>query len=76
VSVGVAGYRLGMTEKRVDDERVEERADELWPEEAAAGSDDPQQQAEQILRESDERIEDPEGTAAESVQTSTPDQRP
>ena len=59
-----------------DDERVRERADELWPEEHAAGSDDPDEQAQQILRESDERVEDPEGTGAESVQTSTPDQRP
>ncbi|HWI42433.1 MAG TPA: hypothetical protein VNS81_02360 [Nocardioides sp.] len=63
-----------MSEKR--DERVEERADQLWPEERAAGSDDPHAQAEAILRESDERVEDPEGTGAASVQTSTPDERP
>ncbi len=59
-----------------DQDRVERRADELWPEEQHAGSADPERQAEQILRESDERTEDPEGTGAESSQTSTPDQRP
>jgi hypothetical protein len=37
------------------DERVEQRAAELLPEEAAAGSDDPEAQAEAILAESDER---------------------
>lgn len=79
IGVPVDGYRAGMSEKQLDepaDERVEERADGLLPEEQAAGSDDPQEQAAQILRESDERTEDPEGTAAESVQTSTPDERP
>jgi hypothetical protein len=58
-----------------DPERVAERA-ELLPEESSATSDDPQAQAEQILRESDERTEDPERTGAESTQTSTPDERP
>ena len=38
-----------------DDGRVTERADELLPEEQAAGSDDPKAQAEAILQESDER---------------------
>ena len=51
-----------------DDERIESRA-ELLPEEQAAGSDDPEAQAEQILAESDERTDDPEGTRAESTQT-------
>ena len=51
-----------------DDDRVETRA-ELLPEELAAGSDDPQAQAEAILEESDERTDDPEGTQAESTQT-------
>ena len=37
------------------DERVEERAAELLPEERAAGSTDPEAQAEAILAESDER---------------------
>lgn len=47
----------------------EERRAELLPEEAAAGSDDPQGQAEAILADSDERTEDPEGTREESVQS-------
>ena len=50
------------------DPRVESRA-ELLPEEAAAGSDDAESQAEAILAESDERTEDPEGTREQSVQT-------
>ena len=37
------------------DERVQQRAAELLPEEAAAGSDDPVAQADAILTESDER---------------------
>lgn len=58
-----------------DDKHVDSRS-ELLPEEEAAGSEDPHDQAEQILRESAERTEDPEGTGAESPQTSTPDERP
>ena len=49
-------------------DRVDRRA-ELLPEERAAGSDNPREQAEEILEESDERTEDPEGTRAESEQT-------
>jgi hypothetical protein len=49
-------------------DRVERRA-ELLPEERAAGSDNPREQAEQILEESDERTHDPEGTGADSEQT-------
>jgi hypothetical protein len=41
------------------DPRVERRAGELNPEEQAAGSDDPQAQAEEILAESDERTDNP-----------------
>jgi hypothetical protein len=41
-----------------DDRRVEERAAELLPEETAAGSDDPEAQAEAILAESDIRQAD------------------
>ncbi len=63
-----------MTENPGKD-RVQSRS-ELLPEELAAGSEDPHDQAEQILRESDERTEDPERTGAESSQTSSPDQRP
>jgi hypothetical protein len=51
-----------------DDERIERRA-ELLPEEQTAGSDDAEAQAAQILEESDQRTEDPEGTRAESTQT-------
>jgi hypothetical protein len=49
-------------------ERIAERA-HLLPEEIAAGSDDPQAQAEAILAESDERTNDPEGTQERSSQT-------
>jgi len=58
-----------------DEDRVTSRA-ELLPEEVAAGSEDPQRQAEAILEESQQRTDDPEGTGAESEQTSTPDERP
>ena len=57
-----------------EEERVQRRA-ELLPEEQAAGSDDPHEQAREILEESDERTADPEGTAAESVQTADPGTR-
>ena len=56
-----------MTEPR-DEDRIQERA-ELLPEEAAAGSDDPEGQAEAILEDSDDRTEHPEETRHESVQT-------
>jgi len=56
-----------MSEPR-DDDRIESRA-ELLPEERAAGSDDPEEQAEAILQDSDERVDDPEGTRRESTQT-------
>lgn len=51
-----------------DHERIESRA-ELLPEEQAAGSDAPEEQAKAILEESDERTDDPEGTRHESHQT-------
>jgi formate dehydrogenase subunit gamma len=44
-----------------DQERVHHRADELLPEERAAGSDDPEAQAAAILADSDEREYDPDG---------------
>lgn len=50
-----------------DDHRAEHRA--LLPEEEAAGSDDPQAQAEVILADSDERTEHPEETKRRSTQT-------
>jgi hypothetical protein len=57
-----------MTEP-ANEARVERRAGDLLPEERAAGSDDPQLQAEAILAESDERTEHPEETRRESSQT-------
>lgn len=54
---------------RIDDrDRVEERA-LLLPEEIAAGSQDPQSQAEAILAESDRRRDEPEQTQQESPQS-------
>jgi hypothetical protein len=57
-----------MTEP-VDEARVERRASDLLPEEQAAGSDNPEEQAAAILAESDERTEHPEETRQESTQT-------
>lgn len=51
-----------------DENRIERRA-ELLPEERAAGSDNPDQQAKAILEESDDRTEHPEETRQESTQT-------
>ena len=62
-----AGTLRIMTEP-VDQDRIAERA-HLLPEEVAAGSDDPERQAEVILEESDRRTEEPEQTRHESVQT-------
>lgn len=56
-----------MTESPGED-RVERRA-ELLPEEVSAGSDDPAEQAEAILAESDERTDAPEETRRRSTQT-------
>lgn len=52
-----------------DEERVESRGHHLLPEEEAAGSDDPELQAEVILEDSDERTEHPAETQHESTQT-------
>lgn len=46
------------SDPEVPAENVASRAD-LLPEEAAVGSDDPLAQAEAILRESEERVQDP-----------------
>jgi hypothetical protein len=54
-----------------DEERIDSRS-ELLPEETSAGSDDPEAQAEAILQESDERVDDPEGTRRDSTQTPGP----
>lgn len=51
-----------------DADRIDERA-LLLPEEVAAGSDDPQAQAEAILAESDRRTAEPEATQQESPQS-------
>lgn len=58
-----------------EEDHIKSRA-ELLPEEVAAGSEDPEEQAEAILEESQDRTDDPLGTGADSEQTSTPDQRP
>ena len=58
-----------MSQSPEDAERIRRRAELLPEEESAGGSDDPEAQAAQILEESDERTEDPEGTRAESTQT-------
>lgn len=70
----IGGYRSGMS-NTPDEDHIKSRAD-LLPEETAAGSDDPEEQAEVILEESQNRTDDPADTGAESEQTSTPDQRP
>lgn len=57
-----------MTETEPDDPNIGDRA-HLLPEELAVGSDDPQEQAEEILHESAERTDDPEGTREDSSQT-------
>jgi hypothetical protein len=54
-----------------DEERAHQRADSV-PEESAAGADDAEQQAAAVLADSDERVEDPEGTRADSTQTLGP----
>jgi hypothetical protein len=56
-----------MTES-ADEARIDSRAD-LLPEEKAVGSDNPHDQAEAILAESDERTQDPEGTRHDYTQT-------
>ncbi len=56
-----------MTEQP-EEEAIEHRAN-LLPEEVAAGSDDPEAQAEAILVESQERTAHPEETRQESSQT-------
>ncbi len=55
-------------DRRRDEELVAERA-ELLPEEETVGSVDPERQAEEILRDSQSRTDDPEGTQRDSVQS-------
>lgn len=61
-------------EEHADHVRIAERA-LLLPEEAAAGSDDPEAQAAAILADSEERTDDPEGTRDASVQSPERDSR-
>jgi hypothetical protein len=75
IATGLCGYAGPMSETPEDEARVASRG-QLLPEEQAAGSEDPELQAEQILRESDERTEHPQETGEASTQTSTPDERP
>jgi hypothetical protein len=56
------------TRRPEHDPKVETRA-ELLPEEQAAGSEDPESQAEEILADSERRTQDPSGTRNASVQT-------
>jgi hypothetical protein len=53
-AVWPGGYSSPMT-----DDRIDQRAADLLPEERSAGSADPQAQAEAILADSDEREADP-----------------
>ncbi|MCX4389881.1 hypothetical protein OG777_23515 [Micromonospora peucetia] len=62
-----------MNHEQSDQARVESRA-HLLPEEAAAGSDDPQAQAEAILRESDIREEDRNAAPDTVLERRTSDQ--
>lgn len=63
----VAGMRH--PDGRSEDEARTDRRAELLPEEHAAGSDVPHEQAAAILEESDRRTDDPEGTQHASTQT-------
>ena len=56
-----------------DDERVVSRS-ELLPEEKAAGSDDPEAQAEAILAESDERSLDRDASPGTHLEHRTSDE--
>ncbi|KOX10903.1 MULTISPECIES: hypothetical protein [Micromonospora] len=62
-----------MTDEQSDQERVESRA-HLLPEEAAAGSDDPEAQAEAILAESDIREADQNAAPDTVLERRTSDQ--
>ncbi|OYO22685.1 hypothetical protein CGZ93_07485 [Enemella dayhoffiae] len=54
---------------RTPDEPELDTRDELLPEEEAAGSSDPEAQADAILEESEQRTQHPEETRRESTQT-------
>lgn len=61
-----------MSDPSEDDERASTRAD-LTPEEQAAGSEDPQGQAEAILEESDERTASREAAPSTHLEHRTSD---
>ena len=61
-------------EADAQDRRVAKRADALLPEEDAVGSDDPTQQAEVILEESDARSEDRNAAPDSFVEHRTSDE--
>ncbi|WP_433535385.1 hypothetical protein ACQPZK_25555 [Micromonospora sp. CA-249363] len=63
-----------MTDEQSDHERAESRAHHLLPEEVAAGSDDPQAQAEAILAESDLREADQNAAPDTVLERRTSDQ--
>ncbi|MEU4334754.1 hypothetical protein AB0F59_09025 [Micromonospora lupini] len=63
-----------MSDEQSDQERVESRAHHLLPEEVAAGSDDPQAQAEAILADSDIREEDQNAAPDTVLERRTSDQ--
>jgi hypothetical protein len=60
-----------MSSETPEEQRIDSRA-ELLPEEKAAGSDAPREQAEAILEESDDRTDHPQETRRESTQTPDP----
>ena len=57
----------------MSDDRIEQRA-ELTAEEKAAGSDDPEDQAREILEESDERLAEGAAGADDPVEHRTSDE--
>jgi hypothetical protein len=63
-----------MSREISEPDRVEERAEQLLPEEQAAGSDDPHAQAEAILAESDVREADPEAAPDSFLERRTSEQ--
>ncbi|GGM18867.1 MULTISPECIES: hypothetical protein [Micromonospora] len=62
-----------MSEQTQDQDRVRSRA-HLLPEEAAAGSDDPQAQADAVLADSDRREFDPNGAPDTVLERRTSDE--
>ncbi|MFI5929352.1 hypothetical protein ACIA3K_25740 [Micromonospora sp. NPDC051543] len=63
-----------MSDEQSEQERAESRAHHLLPEEVAAGSDDPQAQAEAILAESDLREADQNAAPDTVLERRTSDQ--